>query len=111
MTMIDYKYGQCSDAQLAEYKRSLHSLIHWILRYKDAHKYDILSHYFDTVQYKLNGASSLFKNDPNILKAMGLIESARVEFDKGENCNQKLFRSAILDAHTLIDRVGEPIGV
>lgn len=103
--MIKNKYGTCSDEQFEDYKKGLHSLIHWILRYKDNGEDKILKDYFDIVQFKLNGTNELFEHNPYILKIMALIESARIEFAKGSDCNAKLFRSAILDAHALIDKI------
>lgn len=103
--MIKYRYGFCSDEQFTEYKKSLHSLIHWILRYKDNGENNILKDYFGIVQFKLNGANALLEYNPLMLQIISLIESASAEFNKGEKCNKKLFRSAILDAHSLIDKL------
>lgn|SRR5574344_1016391 len=100
------KYGEYKDSQISEYKKRLHVLVHWILKYKDSGDETTLNNYFDIVQFKLMGVNALFNYPPELIEIMSLIESAKQENMKKENFNSKLFRSAILDAHSLIDKLG-----
>lgn len=97
------RYGVLPDAEFEDYRERLHSLIHWLLIYRDEAN-PCLSQYFEKVQAKLAGFSSLLQDTPLCVELMVLIESARVLTQKDE-CDQRLFRKMIFDAHELIDRI------
>lgn len=101
-----YKYGNYPNYQIHDYKKKIHSLVHWLLIYKEEND-NILEKYFDTVQYKLNGFNELMQYPTQIVEIMNLIESARLEFEKKEQCNHELYRRTILDIHGLIDKLPE----
>lgn len=100
------KYGTYTTQQFEGYKKRLHNMIHWFLIYVDEENFEDLSRYFDIVQIKLIGMNSLLNNPPEIVEIMGLLESAHIEFEK-DNFNHKRYRKLILDAHELINRIGE----
>ena len=101
---MENKYGTFTEAQFEEYKKRLHKLIHYLLRYKDDEN-PILNSYFDLVQFKLIGLNQLLLSPPELVEIMALIESAKIEFNKAQ-CNNSYYRHAILDAHELIDKIG-----
>lgn len=102
---MKYKYGNYPSYQVDSYKRRIHSLIHWLLIYKEEND-KILDRYFETVQYKLDGFNELMLHPVCMLEIMTLVESARLEFNK-TNCNHENYRKIILDIHSLIDRLPE----
>lgn len=104
---MQYKYGNYSKEQIHDYKKKLHSLVHWLLIYKEQDN-DILKGYFDIVQKKLDGFNELMNHPPQIVEVMNLIESARLE-SESDNYSHKTYRSFILDAHDLIDELPEEI--
>lgn len=102
---MKYKYGEYPNYQIHDYKNKIHSLIHWLLIYKEENE-KILDNYFETVQYKLNGFNELMLFPTPMIEIMSLVESARIEFNK-ENCNHEYYRKIILDIHSLIDKIPE----
>lgn len=102
---MHYKYGDFPESQIHSYKHRLHSLVHWLLIYKEDGN-EALDNYFQIVQCKLNGFNELLEYPPQMLEIMNLIESARLEAKK-EDFNHKVYRSLILDAHSLIDELPE----
>lgn len=97
-------YGDVPQEQFKAYCKKLHSMVHWLLIYKDNND-PILKTYFSSVQYKIYGLSSLLMNPPEIIELMALIESAKHEYDK-DDCDNRLYRRTILDAHSVIDHMG-----
>lgn len=105
---MKYKYGNFEINQFIDYKKRLHSLIHWFLVYADDND-PALGEYFIKVQYKLNGLNELLNYPTQLVEIINLVESARIEYNKDkENFNHKLFRKTFLDIHELIDKI--PIG-
>lgn len=100
---MDYKYGVYPSKQFKDYKKRLHSLIHWLLIYAEENS-SILDSYFEKVQFKLDGLNELINYPPQLVEIMNLIEAARLEFHK-ENYNHELYRKTILDIHDLIDKL------
>lgn len=103
--MVENKYGKFTDNQFVEFKKRLHSIIHWLLIYEDTSS-PILESYFDVVQNKLAGLNSLLNFPSQIVEMMSLVESAKIEYqDKFHN--HKKYRKIILDIHDLIDKIGD----
>ena len=99
-------YCDYNSDQTKQYIKKLHSLVHWLLVYKDTDE-ATLGSYFSVVQYKIAGLNSLLLNPPELVELMGLIESARLEYLKQDECDSKLFRRTVLDAHALIDKIDD----
>lgn len=103
--MKKYKYGYYEVKQFSDYKKRIHSLVHWLLIYADDND-PILKDYFDTVQYKLNGLNELLNYPTQLIEIMNLIESAKSEYNK-DDYDHKRYRKTILDVHDLIDKIPE----
>jgi hypothetical protein len=102
---MKYKYGTYPNEQFDEYKKRIHSLIHWLLIYKEENA-EILPGYFEKVQSKLDGLNELMNHPVQIVEIMNLIESARLESEK-EDMSFRQYRKLILDAHDLVDSIEE----
>ena len=103
-------YGAYGDAQFSGYIKKLHSMIHWLLVYKDENN-SVLSDYFNFLQLRIQGFNSLLGEPSEIVELMTLVECAKTEFLKGPNCDNHVYRRFVLDAHAVIDRLqkkGEP---
>lgn len=102
---METKYGTITKEQLEEYKKQLHAMVHWLLVYKEKN-YEELDEYFSSILFRINGLNSVLNYPPNILGLMATLESARLE-NQNENFDFKKYRKAVLDAHTIIDKIGE----
>ena len=102
---MKYKYGDYPAEQIHDYKKRIHSLVHWLLIYQEENS-EVLSNYFTIVQYKLNGFNELMQYPTQMIEIMNLVESAKLEYEKGL-CNHDIFRRYILDIHALIDKLPE----
>jgi len=101
---MNTKYGEYDDAQIEEYLKRIHGMVHWLLLYKER-KSPRLSGYFVFVQKKVQGLSSLLNNSPDIVDLAVILEQANIEFSKGKLCDNKQYRRYIFDAHSAIDRI------
>lgn len=102
---METKYGTVTEEQVSEYKKQLHAMIHWLLVYKEKN-YEDLDNYFSSVLFRINGLNSILNYPPNMLGLMTTLESARLE-NLNPEYDHKKYRKAILDAHAIIDRIGE----
>ena len=105
--MIEMKYGQFNEEQLDNYKKKLHSKIHWLLIYKDpatAKEYEDVDfyQYFDYVMKEINGLNELLLYPDEIVELMSILEAAWLE-SLQLNYSFAKYRKLILDAHHLID--------
>lgn len=103
--IMETKYGTITKEQFEEYKKQLHGMIHWLLVYKEKN-YEDLDAYFSSVLFRISGFNSVLNYPPNILTLMATLESARLENLK-EDYDHKKYRKAILDAHSIVDKIGE----
>lgn len=101
---MENKFGEYSELQFEEYKKRLHSMIHYFLIYMEENQRDILEGYFDVVQTKLQGLNQLLKEPSEVVEIMVLIECARNEFHSSP-FNRSKYRKLILDAHGLVNRL------
>ena len=108
---MKYKYGQIPQQQLRDYKSYLHTKIHWMLLYKDPklegqyQHVDILK-YISTVQRQLDGLNELFNYTPQLLVLMTLIEKAK-QLCEEASFDFRVYRSLLLDAHSIVDELPE----
>lgn len=98
------KYGFFTEEQFEEFKKRLHSKVHWLLVYREADDCDFLDEYFENLLRYINGLNDLLNNNANIIDLLVVLETARGESLK-RNCNAKVFRKNVLDAHNIIDRL------
>ena len=107
---MEYLYGTFSDEQFEKYKVKLHKELFWLLLYKDPSMGDKYSNvnfdkYFDGLLRKLNGLNRLLSYPTEFVNMMAVLEAAKIETEKSE-FDYKIYRKLILDAHTLVDRLG-----
>lgn len=100
---MKYKYGNYPGKQFHDYKKRLHSLVHWLLIYAENDK-KYLSSYFSTVQYKLDGLNELINYPTQLIEIMNLIESAKLLYFSEAYTHEK-YRKIVLDIHELIDLI------
>jgi hypothetical protein len=101
---MDTKYGTISKEQFEEFKSQLHGMVHWLLLYKEKN-FEKLDDYFSSVLFKINGLNSVMNYPSNIMMLITTLEAARLENQKDE-CDYNKYRKAILDAHSIIDKIG-----
>lgn len=92
-------------SQAEEYrcKKQLHSAVHWLLLHRER-QFDGLDDYFSSLILRIKGFSSLMGNPQEYIELLALIEGARIE-SNSENYSHQRYRKAILDAHSVIDRL------
>lgn len=97
------KYGTFKDEQFQDFKKKLHSKIHFLLVYKEEEN-PILLNYFDTVMRYISGLNEVLDNNSIVID---LLVTLQVAFDESKkiNCNFKIFRKNIFEAHNIIDRL------
>lgn len=102
---MENKYG-FTDKQFAEFKTRLHSKIHWLLVYKENDEYsnDFLFDYFKSTMQFIGGLNEILEHNALIID---LLVTLQVAFDesKKEDCDFKMFRKNVLEAHKIIDRL------
>lgn len=101
---MNTRFGKYGDEQVEEFLKRIHGMIHWLLIYKEKNS-QVLDSYFDLVQRKICGMNSLFGNSPEIIDLAVIVEEARLEYEKGIECDNKKYRSIIFDAHSAVDRI------
>ena len=98
------KYCNFTTEQFDEFKKRLHSKIHWLLVYKEADDCDFFFTYFDGVMKYIGGLNELLEHNALIIDLLTTLQVALNE-SKQKDCNFKLFRKNILEAHNIIDRL------
>ena len=98
-------YGELTAEQFEKYKQKLHNKIHWLLLYKEDNN-EILDAYFTTVLTQITTLHKILNKDIEVLDLMIDLQMAYDEYLKPD-CDFKLYRKLILDAHNLIDKLGE----
>lgn len=98
------RYCVLSDGQRADTIQRLHAKIYWCLLYKERED-PCLENYFDGLMFKIGGFNSLLGYPTEMVEILGLLEAARIELQKGPEFNFKLYRKAILDAESIVDKL------
>lgn len=103
-------YGYFTDEQMENYKIKLHKELFWLLIYQDPEtKNNYLdvdfNKYFDGLMRKISGLNKLLFYPTEIVSIMSLLEAALIESQK-EEFNYKTYRKLVLDAHSLVDKIG-----
>lgn len=101
---MEYLYGNFSSNQMEQTKKQMHSMIHWLLIYKEQN-YDPnkLDRYFNTVLLRLSGFNELLKCPESLVELISNLQAARTLL-KSQSFSFSDYRKLILDSHTLIDR-------
>lgn len=98
---MDTKYCTFSDAQINDMLQRLHTRVHLLLTYKES-GFDDLDNYFDRLLTHVGAMNTLLGSPPLLGELMLKIEVARMEDKKGDF---KSYRRAILDAHSIINKI------
>ena len=104
--MIDGLYGKITTAQLDDFKKRLHSKIHWLLIYKESDDFDVDydSYYTELMRY-IGGAGEVLRQDSVALEILTVLSMAYDETTRDE-FDHKRYRRYVLEAHNLVDRLG-----
>ena len=103
---MDGLYGNISTEQLTDFKRWLHSKIHWLLVYKESEDFNVnLNDYFLEVMKLIGSAGEVLKQDSVSLQILTLLNRAYAEAMSDEY-NHDRYRHYILEAHNLVDKLG-----
>ena len=102
--MMKGKYCNFTDDQFKEFAKRLHSKIHWLLVYKEADDCDFFSSYFDGVMQYVGGLNEILEHNALIIDLLVTLQVALDE-SKKKDCDFKVFRKNILEAHNIIDRL------
>ncbi len=103
-------YGHFEDEQMENYKVKLHKELFWLLIYKDPKTKDEylnvdFNKYFDGLMRKMDGLNALLFYPTEIVSIMSLLEAALIE-SKKVDFDYKVYRKLVLDAHSLVDKIG-----
>lgn len=107
---MQHIYGHFNDEQMENYKVKLHKELFWLLIYKDPKtKNEYLNvdfnKYFDGLMRRMDGLNELLSYPTEIVAIMSLLEAALIE-SKKVDFDYKSYRKLVLDAHSLIDKIG-----
>jgi len=107
---MQHIYGHFDDGQMENYKVKLHKELFWLLIYKDPKTKDEylnvdFNKYFDGLMRRMDGLNELLSYPTEIVAIMSLLEAALIE-SKKVDFDYKAYRKLVLDAHSLIDKIG-----
>lgn len=98
------KFGNLPAIQWDNYKISLSKAVFLPLPFYEE-KYEKLDEYFDSLLLQIYGLNQVLDYNEKVIEVAALLEGARIE-SKKENCNDKVYRKAILDAFNLVKSFG-----
>lgn len=104
-------YGEFTQSQIAETKKSLRSSVFFLLLCVDkrtAQDYENIdvNKCFEGLLLKLGGLNDLLMNQPEIVTTMSLLQAAKREYNK-DRLNFYRYRKLILDAGSEIEKLKE----
>lgn len=82
---------------------SLHDAVHWLLLHKEL-GYDKLDQYIDALISRVSGLNKLLDYPPGVITLLSLLYAIQEENQK-EDCNFKLYRKLVFDAHSAVDKI------
>ncbi len=106
---MEFKHGFFPQKQFDDYKKQLHSKIHWLLIYKDpsfSPRYDYIdvNAYIDDLVLFLSGLNELLCYSYAVIMILTSLESMKILLQQ-ENFNFYKFRKLVLDTHRLVDDI------
>ena len=109
--MINYLYGKFSNKQIAKFKDKLHKKLFWLLLYKDpktAQNYKSVdfAKYFENLMKEIDGLNELLCYPVPIIEICCKLQAAYTE-SCTEQFDYQVYRKFVLDAHNLVDKIGE----
>jgi hypothetical protein len=108
---VKHLYGEFSENQIAQTKKSLRGSIFFLLlcvdpktswEYKDVD----VNKCFNGLLLKIGGLNKLLMEQPEVVTTMSLLQAALMEFNNPE-FNYSVYRKLILDAGAEIERLRE----
>jgi len=103
---MDGLYGKITDEQLEDFKRKLHSKIHWLLIYKEDDSFDVdYDSYFTEVMKYIGSACEILTQDSVALQILTTLKMAYSE-TMADEFNYDKYRHYVLEAHNLVNRLG-----
>lgn len=111
MDRVKNLYGEFTQSQIAETKKSLRGSIFFLLLCVDkrtAQDYENIdvNKCFEGLLLKLGGLNDLLMNQPEIVTTMSLLQAAKREYNK-DRLNFYRYRKLILDAGSEIEKLKE----
>lgn len=108
---MKYLYGEFTQHQITEQKKTLHNMIFWLLLYKDPEIYEKFKYvdfdkYFKSLMLRIRGFGELTFNPPEIVSLLSILQGAYLETKKN-NFDFPVYRKLIFDAQSLVDDIGE----
>lgn len=106
-----YKYGNYTNTQISETKKYMRKQIYFLLLIVDPEtkseyaNVNVKQAYENTMFY-FAGLNNLLKNPPELVRVMGLLESALIEYNK-DTFNFKRYRKLVLDAGSEVLKIKE----
>jgi|GEM_PF-6788566 len=82
----------------------LHKAIHRLLYFKEE-GYEHLDSYFESVMRRTDGFLTLIDEKSEIVPILSILQSARNEAAKDNDCNFKVYRKLVFDIHNLLDEI------
>ena len=101
---MNTKYGNIDDLMIKDYKRKLHSKIHWLLIYKENNECECFEDYFISLMKYINALCEIFNKNSVIIDLMATLQIAYNE-SQSDNYNYKTYRKYVLDAHNIVDKL------
>ena len=111
MNRVKHLYGEFTQSQIAQIKKSLRGSIFFLLLCVDPQtswEYENIdvNKCFEGLLLKLGGMNDLLMNQPEIVTTMSLLQAAMNEFNKID-FDFKVYRKLILDAGAEIKKLKE----
>lgn len=104
---MKYKYGNFTQKQIHNYKKNLHKKIHWLLLYEESGYSDLVD-YITNLQIHIAGLAEII-DSPHVVNLAAAIEAILLEYQK-EQCEHKIYRKLVFDAHSIVDLLPEMDG-
>lgn len=98
-------YGTFSAEQIHQQKENLHNSIHWLLLYKEQ-QYPHLSSYIKSLMIRISGLNKLLNEPAELVTLLSLLQ-AITDMNDSPNCDFKMYRKLVLDAHSITDMIKE----
>ena len=111
MNRVKHLYGEFTQSQIAETKKSLRGSIFFLLlcvdrRTAPEHEDVDVNKCFEGLLFRMSGLNDLLMNQVELVTAMSLLQAAKKEFNK-DRFNYYKFRKLILDAGSEIGKLKE----
>lgn len=102
--------GEFTSTQFEQYKEKLHDKMFWLLLYKDPKTKDQFANvdfnrYFENLMRELTALNHLLMEPPSMIELLSVLQAAYEESNSAD-FDYKEYRKFVLDAHTLLDKMG-----